>query len=115
MTHSIPTRRSSDLSYGPSTVCAWQDAWTGMPLDDRAAMMARQGVNYTTLEGQRVFDPETMQDVPADGSTIGELALPGNTAMKGYLKNPEAPREAFPAGWLHPGHPPGPHPTGPLE
>ena len=102
-------------SYGPSTVCAWQDAWTGMPLDDRAAMMARQGVNYATLEGQRVFDPETMQDVPADGGTIGELALRGNTVMKGYLRNPEATGEAFRGGWLHTGDLAVMHPNGYIE
>src|ERR1700730_17458414 len=60
-------------SYGPSTVCAWQDEWAALPLAERVAKMARQGVQYLTVEGQRVVDPQTMADVPADGSTLGEL------------------------------------------
>ena len=69
----------------------------------RAAKMARQGVNYVTLEDQDIIDPETMIPVPADGETIGELMLRGNTVMKGYLKNPKATDEAFHGGWLHTG------------
>src|SRR5205814_2977782 len=60
-------------SYGPATLCAWQEAWSALPLAERSAKMARQGIQYLTLDRQRVADPETMQDVPADGATIGEL------------------------------------------
>ena len=90
-------------SYGPSTVCAWQEEWEGLPLGERSGQMARQGVPYLTLDAQRVADPETMRDVPADGETIGELLLRGNTVMKGYLKNPAATGEAFAGGWFHTG------------
>src|SRR5713226_3419266 len=77
-------------SYGPSTVCAWQEEWDALPPGERAGHMARQGVQYLTLDRQRVADPATMQDVPADGTTIGELMLRSNTLMKGYLKKPAA-------------------------
>jgi fatty-acyl-CoA synthase len=90
-------------SYGPSTVCAWQQEWEGLPLGERAGRMARQGVQYLTLDAQRVADPGTMRDVPADGQTIGELLLRSNTVMKGYLKNPAATNEAFAGGWFHTG------------
>jgi fatty-acyl-CoA synthase len=55
------------------------------------------------LDRQRVADPATMRDVPADGATIGELLLRGNTLMKGYLANPQATGEAFAGGWFHTG------------
>src|SRR5215207_7449050 len=90
-------------SYGPSTVCAWQEEWAGLPLGERAGLMSRQGVGYLTLEQQRVVDPETMRDVPADGATIGELMLRSNTVMKGYLQNPAATEDAFAGGWFHTG------------
>ena len=90
-------------SYGPATLCAWQDEWQDLPLEQRAARMARQGVAYPTLAGVRVADPATMRDVPADGATIGELMLRSNTLMKGYLKNPAATDEAFAGGWFHTG------------
>ncbi len=102
-------------SYGPSTVCAWQDGWEGLPLSERAGLMARQGVPYLTLAAQRVADPETLCDVPADGVTIGELLLRGNTVMKGYLKNPEATAEAFAGGWFHTGDLAVMHPDGYVE
>jgi fatty-acyl-CoA synthase len=89
--------------YGPATLCAWQEGWDELPLDERAGFMARQGVRYPTLEGARIVDPVTMADVPADGATLGELVLRGNTVMKGYLKNPAASREAFAGGWFHTG------------
>ncbi len=90
-------------SYGPSTYSAPKDAWKDMKLEDKAVEMARQGVRYPTLFQQQVLDPETMAPVPADGKTIGELMLKGNTVMKGYLKNPDATKEAFSGGWFHTG------------
>jgi fatty-acyl-CoA synthase len=90
-------------SYGPSTVCAWQQEWGELPLSERAGKMARQGVQYLTLGEQRVADPTTMRDLPADGATIGELLLRSNTIMKGYLKNPAATAAAFADGWFHTG------------
>ena len=90
-------------SYGPSTLCAWQEPWAALGLDEKARMMARQGVRYLTLDGARVVDRETTADVPADGVTIGELILRGNTVMKGYLKNADATDEAFAGGWFHTG------------
>ncbi len=90
-------------SYGPSTVCAWQEEWGELPLGERASLMARQGVPYLTLDRQRVADPTTMRDVPTDGETIGELMLRGNTVMKGYLMNPAATVDAFAGGWFHTG------------
>src|SRR5690606_36609209 len=77
-------------SYGPATLCAWQADWDGKPLEERARLMARQGVRYPTLAALQVADPATHQPVPRDGATLGEVMLRGNTIMKGYLKNPRA-------------------------
>lgn len=89
--------------YGPVTVCAWKSEWDQLPLHDRARKKARQGVRYHTLAGTMVGDPNTMEPVPRDGQTIGEIFLRGNTVMKGYLKNPKATEEAFRGGWFHTG------------
>jgi fatty-acyl-CoA synthase len=102
-------------SYGPSTSCAWQEDWGELPLSERAAKMARQGVQYLTLERQRLADPDSLRDVPADGATIGELLLRSNTLMKGYLKNPAATDEAFAGGWFHTGDLAVMHPDGYVE
>ena len=90
-------------SYGPSTVCMWQPGLDDMPIEQKSAFMARQGVNTPTLEDAAVLDPATMTPVPTDGATMGELMLRGNTVMKGYLKNPSASEEAFAGGWFHTG------------
>ncbi len=90
-------------SYGPATVCAWQDDWGKLGLHEKASKMSRQGVRYPTLFEQTVLNPETMEPVPADGETIGELMLSSNTVMKGYLKNPDATQAAFAGGWFHTG------------
>jgi fatty-acyl-CoA synthase len=102
-------------STGPSTVCAWQEGWPALPLAERSARIARQGVAYLTLDRQRVVDPQTMADVPADGHTMGELVLRGNTLMKGYLKNPAATAAAFEHGWFHTGDLAICHPDGYVE
>jgi fatty-acyl-CoA synthase len=102
-------------STGPSTVCAWQEEWTALPIAERSARIARQGVAYLTLDSQRVVDPRTMADVPADGHTMGELVLRSNTLMKGYLKNPAATAAAFEHGWFHTGDLAVCHPDGYVE
>jgi fatty-acyl-CoA synthase len=90
-------------SYGPATVCAWQDDWTALEPQAKAQKMARQGVRYPTLPGMMVADPDSMTPVPADGETIGEIMLRGHTIMRGYLKNPAATDQAFKGGWYHTG------------
>jgi fatty-acyl-CoA synthase len=102
-------------SYGPTTVCAWQQEWAALPIGERAARMARQGVQSLILDRQRVVAPATMSDVPADGKTIGEVVLRSNTLMKGYLKNPAATAEAFAEGWFHTGDLAVLHPDGYIE
>ena len=102
-------------SYGPATLCAWQEAWGELDLEGKARKMARQGVRYLTQESARVMDPATMTAVPADGETLGELMLRGNTVMKGYLKNPAASAEAFAGGWFHTGDLAVTHPDGYVE
>jgi fatty-acyl-CoA synthase len=102
-------------SYGPATVCLWQDAWNELGAAEQAQMIARQGVVYPTLWQSRVADPDTLEPVPADGQTIGELLLRGNTLMKGYLKNPAATGEAFRGGWFHTGDLGVRHPDGYVE
>jgi len=102
-------------SYGPSTVCMWQPGLDEMPMEEKSAFMARQGVNTPTLEDAAVFDPATMTRAPADGETMGELMLRGNTVMKGYLKNPSASDEAFAGGWFHTGDLAVTHPDGYVE
>jgi len=102
-------------SYGPATFCAWQEAWEALPVAERATQMARQGVNYVTLEDCIVADPETLQPVPRDGRTMGEIMLRGNTLMKGYLKNAAATGAAFRGGWFHTGDLAVWHPDGYVE
>ena len=102
-------------SYGPSAICAWQPEWDDLPLTERAALTARQGVAYPTLDRLRVADPQTMIDVAPDGATIGELMLRCNTLMKGYLKNSAATEAAFEHGWFHTGDLAVRHPDGYVE
>ena len=90
-------------TYGPAAFCAWQDPWDAMTPKDKAAKMARQGVRYPTLYDLRVADPGTLEPVTADGESIGEVMVRGNTVMKGYLKNSEATSAAFAGGWFHSG------------
>jgi len=89
--------------YGPAVVCDWHDAWDALPPAEKAQKKSRQGVPYAVLEDLMVADPETLQPVPRDGQTIGEVFMRGNVVMKGYLKNPKATDEAFAGGWFHTG------------
>ena len=89
--------------YGPAVVNEWNDAWDALEPSAQAEKQARQGVRYPVLESLDVMDPTTMEPVPADGKTIGEVMFRGNVVMKGYLKNPKATAEAFRGGWFHSG------------
>jgi fatty-acyl-CoA synthase len=101
--------------YGPVTVCEWHDEWNELPKSQQASLKARQGVRYPVLEGLMVADPETLEKVPADGKTIGEVFMRGNVVMKGYLKNPNATKEAFKGDWFHTGDLGVIHDTGYIE
>ena len=90
-------------TYGPAVVNDWNSAWDELDPAAQASKKARQGVRYAALEALNVIDPETMQPVPADGETMGEVMFRGNIVMKGYLKNPDASTEAFAGGWFHSG------------
>ncbi len=101
--------------YGPATVCAFQPEWNELPPAEKARMLARQGVRYPVLEGLEVMDPDSMQPVPRDAATMGEIMMRGHIVMKGYLKNPTATAEAFRGGWFHTGDLAVMHPDGYLE
>ena len=90
-------------TYGPATINEWHEEWDDLPGEERLAKRIRQGVCYVALEGLTVMDPETMEVVPADGETLGEVMFRGNIVMKGYLKNKKATDEAFAGGWFHSG------------
>ena len=90
-------------TYGPASVCARHPEWSELPLEEQVRLNGRQGVRYHLQEGLTVLDPETMQPVPRDGETIGEIMFRGNITMKGYLKNPKASEESFRGGWYHSG------------
>jgi fatty-acyl-CoA synthase len=89
--------------YGPAAVCPQQAEWSSLDVGERARLNARQGVSYHLQDAVTVLTPDTMQPVPADGETIGEVMFRGNIAMKGYLKNAAATEEAFRGGWFHSG------------
>ena len=89
--------------YGPAAVCVKQDEWNDLDIGERARLNARQGVRYHLQQAITVLNPETMEPVPADGETMGEIMFKGNITMKGYLKNEKATKEAFSGGWFHSG------------
>ncbi len=101
--------------YGPAVVCSWHDDWDALPIAEQAEMKARQGVRYPMLEQLVVADPKTLEPVPRDGATIGEIMFRGNIVMKGYLKNPAASRKAFAGGYFHSGDLAVCHPDGYIE
>jgi fatty-acyl-CoA synthase len=90
-------------TYGPAVVNDWHAEWSTKPKAEQAALKSRQGVRYLPLEQLDVLDPETMQPVPRDGKTMGEVMFRGNVVMKGYFRNQKATKEAFEGGWFHSG------------
>ncbi len=89
--------------YGPASVCAKRGSWQSETLSEQTRLNARQGVRYALQAGMTVMNPETMQEVPPDGETMGEIMFRGNITMRGYLKNPRATQEAFAGGWFRSG------------
>ncbi|CAA0842001.1 Probable acyl-activating enzyme 1- peroxisomal [Striga hermonthica] len=90
-------------TYGPGTVCTWKPEWDSLPPDERARIKARQGLHHLGLEEVDVKDPVSMESVPPDGKTMGEIMFRGNTVMNGYYKDVEATRDAFKGGWFRSG------------
>ena len=101
--------------YGPAVVCAEKPEWKTLPLEEQAALKARQGVAYELEEDVKVLDPETSQPVPWDGETLGEIVFRGNIVMKGYLKRPEETAKSFKDGWFWSGDIAVQHPDGYVE
>ena len=101
--------------YGPVTVCAWHGEWDSLDIEAQASLKSRQGVAYVTLDGLGILKPGSADPVPADGETMGEVVMRGNTVMKGYLKNDAATEEAFADGWFHTGDLGVMHPDGYIE
>ena len=89
--------------YGPASVAAKRTEWAVQTASEQTRLNGRQGVRYPLQEGMTVMEPEHMQELPADGQTMGEIMFRGNIVMKGYLKNPKATAEAFAGGWFHTG------------
>jgi fatty-acyl-CoA synthase len=100
---------------GPSTLCVPQDGWADLSVEQRAALIARQGVRYPVVEGHMVADPKTLKPVPRDGNSIGEIMVRGNTVMLGYLKDPKVTARTFRGGWMHTGDLAVEHPDGYIE
>lgn len=87
-------------TYGPCAICAWNDDWDDKSAEEKAVLKARQGVRAPMLEDMAVLDPETLEPVPQDGETMGEIFMRGNLVMKGYLKNPATTEKSFRGGWF---------------
>lgn len=99
-------------TYGPASVCAKQPEWKELPIEQQAERNGRQGVRYHMQEAICVMDPATLEPVPWDGDTMGEIMFRGNLVMKGYLKNEKASEESFAGGWYHTGDLAVVHPDG---
>jgi fatty-acyl-CoA synthase len=89
-------------TYGPYSVCEWQSEWDGLSSEEQARLLARQGQGYVTAEHARIVDP-SMNDVPRDGQTMGEVLMRGNNVAKGYYENDAATEKSFEGGWFHSG------------
>ncbi|HEX9643616.1 MAG TPA: AMP-binding protein [Acidimicrobiia bacterium] len=101
-------------TYGPHTVCEVQEPWSDMAPEERARLMARQGMSFVTSDPTRVVD-EDMADVPADAATMGEVVMRGNNVMAGYFEDPDATVTAFRGGWFHSGDLGVQHPDGYIQ
>jgi fatty-acyl-CoA synthase len=101
-------------TFGPIGVCDWHPEWSDLGVEDQVEMKARQGVANVIAERLRVVDERGL-DVPADGETMGELAVRGNDVMLGYYNDEESTRRAAPDGWFRTGDLGVVHPNGYVE
>ena len=99
-------------TYGHVSMCAWQDEWNELSVEEQSKLRSMQGVKFPMMEGLTVMNPETMKEVKNDGEEIGEIMIKGNCVMKGYLKNKEETDKSMSGGWFHSGDLAVMHPNG---
>jgi fatty-acyl-CoA synthase len=102
-------------TYGPAAVNDWHAVWENLEPAAQATKKARQGVTIVPLDGMDIIDPDTMQPVPRDAETMGEVMFQGNVVMKGYLKNKLSTEKSFHGGWFHSGDLGVMHPDGYIQ
>lgn len=102
-------------TYGPGTVCTWKPEWDSLPRDVQAKIKSRQGLNHIGIEEIDIKDPVTMESMPPDAKSVGEVMFRGNTVMNGYLKDVKATENALSAGWFRSGDLGVRHPDGYIE
>jgi len=102
-------------TYGHVTHCAWNEDWNNLSEEDRFERKSYQGVRYPHTEIVTVLNPNTLDPVPFDGETMGEIMIRGNTVMKGYYKNEEATKLSLKNGWFHSGDLAVIHPNGYIQ
>ena len=102
-------------TYGHISLCAWQDEWNELSVEEQSKLRSRQGVKFPMMDGLAIMNPETMEHVKSDGEEIGEIMIRGNCVMKGYLKNKEETDKAMAGGWFHSGDLAVMHPNGYIQ
>ena len=102
-------------TYGHISLCAWQDEWNELSVEEQSKLRSRQGVKFPMMDGLAIMNPETMEQVKNDGEEIGEIMIRGNCVMKGYLKNKEETDKAMAGGWFHSGDLAVMHPNGYIQ
>ncbi|MFT4010530.1 MAG: AMP-binding protein, partial [Nocardioidaceae bacterium] len=101
-------------TFGPVAVNVWQPEWDDLDPATAAKLRARQGVGNIAAAPIRVLD-RAGDDVPADGRSVGEIALRGNDVMLGYYRDPAATAEVERSGCLLTGDLAVMHPDGYVE